>query len=173
LVDHVRSADQSERPVFPPPSRNLFSHYPELSCLRIERPREFARIWSQRLLPYHVRRDSAATSCCPRGDCVQPNTRPGARNTGWTDLVLQQLPPVDQLIRKFGDLALVEFAVVGLKCTACGHRGANALMGGQVSRVSEAAALDGAGTSGVRLPRLRIMADLTARNSSRLTLPQS
>ena len=26
--------------------------------------------------------------------------------------------PVDQLIWKFGDLALVEFALVGLKCTA-------------------------------------------------------
>jgi hypothetical protein len=46
-----------------------------------------------------------------------------------TDRILRQLPPVDQLIRKFGDLALVEFAVVGLKCTACGHRGASALMG--------------------------------------------
>ena len=38
-----------------------------------------------------------------------------------------RLPPLDQLIRKFGDLAFVEFAVVGLKCTACGHRGAGAL----------------------------------------------
>jgi hypothetical protein len=36
--------------------------------------------------------------------------------------------PVDALIRKFGDLALVEFALVGLKCTACGHIGASALM---------------------------------------------
>ena len=36
--------------------------------------------------------------------------------------------PVDALIRKFGDLELVEFALVGLKCIACGHIGASALM---------------------------------------------
>jgi hypothetical protein len=36
--------------------------------------------------------------------------------------------PVDALIRKFGDLALIEFAMVGLTCRACGHRGAQALM---------------------------------------------
>jgi hypothetical protein len=35
---------------------------------------------------------------------------------------------VDRLIRKHGELALVEFALEGLKCTACGHIGASALM---------------------------------------------
>jgi hypothetical protein len=36
--------------------------------------------------------------------------------------------PIDALITKYGDLAMVEFALVGLKCTACGHRGASNLM---------------------------------------------
>lgn len=68
-----------------------------------------------------------------------PNRQPrlrGLRNTppGWIRLAScnscrHKGPlPVDQLIRKFGDLALVEFALVGLKCSACGHRGASALM---------------------------------------------
>jgi hypothetical protein len=36
--------------------------------------------------------------------------------------------PIDALIRRFGDLALVEFSLVGLKCSECGHLGASALM---------------------------------------------
>ena len=36
--------------------------------------------------------------------------------------------PVQQLIRKFGELHLMEFALISLKCTACGGRGASALM---------------------------------------------
>jgi hypothetical protein len=36
--------------------------------------------------------------------------------------------PIDRLIMKHGEIALVEFALVGLLCTACGHRGASALM---------------------------------------------
>jgi hypothetical protein len=36
--------------------------------------------------------------------------------------------PAEQLIRKFGELELVEFALITLKCTACGGRGATASM---------------------------------------------
>ena len=36
--------------------------------------------------------------------------------------------PVDQLIRKHGELAIVEVALVGLRSTACGGYGASALM---------------------------------------------
>jgi hypothetical protein len=36
--------------------------------------------------------------------------------------------PVDQLIRKHGDLAFVEVVLVGLRCSACGGYGASALM---------------------------------------------
>jgi hypothetical protein len=36
--------------------------------------------------------------------------------------------PVDQLIRKHGELAIVEVVLVGLRCTACGSYGASALM---------------------------------------------
>lgn len=75
-------------------------------------------------------------SLLSEGDCVQPNTRPGLRNTppGWIQIAScnsshhKGPQPVDQLIRKFGDLALVEFAVVGLKSAACEHPGTSALM---------------------------------------------
>jgi hypothetical protein len=36
--------------------------------------------------------------------------------------------PIDRLISKHGELALVEFALVTLKCTVCGHIGASALV---------------------------------------------
>jgi hypothetical protein len=36
--------------------------------------------------------------------------------------------PVKALLRKHGNLALVEFALVGLKCSECGARGACAMM---------------------------------------------
>jgi hypothetical protein len=36
--------------------------------------------------------------------------------------------PVDQLIRKHGELALVEVVMVGLRCTECKGYGATALM---------------------------------------------
>jgi hypothetical protein len=36
--------------------------------------------------------------------------------------------PVDQLIKKHGELALVELVLVGLRCTACQGYGASALM---------------------------------------------
>jgi hypothetical protein len=36
--------------------------------------------------------------------------------------------PVDQLIRKHGELALVEVVLVGLRCTQCHGYGANALI---------------------------------------------
>jgi hypothetical protein len=76
--------------------------------------------------------------CSPMG-AKDPNRQPrlrGLRNTpdGWIRVAScnkcrHKGPlPVDALIRKFGDLALVEFALVGLKCTACGHIGASALM---------------------------------------------
>lgn len=35
--------------------------------------------------------------------------------------------PVDRLIRKHGELAIVEVVLVGLKCTNCGSYGASAL----------------------------------------------
>ena len=57
MADHVRSADQSERSVFPPPSRSLAGHNHGLLWLRIAPPRDFAGIWSQRLQSFHVPRD--------------------------------------------------------------------------------------------------------------------
>jgi hypothetical protein len=36
--------------------------------------------------------------------------------------------PVDRLIRKHGELAIVDVVLVGLKCSNCGGYGASALM---------------------------------------------
>ena len=36
--------------------------------------------------------------------------------------------PAKQLIRKHGELAVVEFALMGIKCSECGGRGASASM---------------------------------------------
>jgi hypothetical protein len=62
-----------------------------------------------------------------------PNRQPrlrSLRNTapGWLRLARRQkcghqrLLPVEALIRKWGDLHLVEFALLSLRCTECGAR---------------------------------------------------
>ena len=120
MADHVRSADQSERP---PPSRTLIGHYPGLSCLSV--PATLLGYGARGYCPTMFG-EIARRRLAVRGGRLRPAKHAAELDT---DRILRQLPPVDQLIRKFGDLALVEFAVVGLKCTACGHRGASALMG--------------------------------------------
>jgi hypothetical protein len=68
-----------------------------------------------------------------------PNRQPrlsSLRNTppGWIRLAScnncahKGLLPVEHLIRKHGELAIVELVLVELKCTACGGHGASALM---------------------------------------------
>ncbi len=68
-----------------------------------------------------------------------PNRQPklhSLRDTppGWIRLATstqcqrQAMLPVDALIRKHGDLALIEFSLLGLVCSQCGNRGATASM---------------------------------------------
>ena len=68
-----------------------------------------------------------------------PNRRPKLRSLtqtppGWIWLAAcnscghRGPMPVHQLIRKFEELHVVKFALISLKCTACGGRGASALM---------------------------------------------
>ena len=53
---------------------------------------------------------------------------------GWLRLVTcnacahRGLLPAEQLLRKHGELALLEFALIGIRCTACGSTGATMTM---------------------------------------------
>ena len=68
-----------------------------------------------------------------------PNRQPrlgSVRETppGWIRLVTcntcahRGVLPVERLLRKHGDLALLEFALVGIQCTACAGHGATMTM---------------------------------------------
>jgi hypothetical protein len=68
-----------------------------------------------------------------------PNRQPrvgSIRETppGWLRLVTctacghKGVLPAELLIRKHGELALLEFALVAIRCTACGNRGGTATM---------------------------------------------
>lgn len=68
-----------------------------------------------------------------------PNRQPrlaSLRDTpkGWLRLATctrcgrQGTLPIEALIRKNGELAMVEFALLGLACSGCGNRGATASM---------------------------------------------
>ena len=46
----------------------------------------------------------------------------------WNSCAHQGPLPVDQLIRKHGELALVEVVLVGLRCTECRSYGASVLI---------------------------------------------
>ena len=65
----------------------------------------------------------------------QPRLR-SVRETppGWLRLVrctacgYRGVLPAERLLRKHGELALVEFTLVGILCSACGNRGATLAM---------------------------------------------
>lgn len=68
-----------------------------------------------------------------------PNREPRLRSLrhtplGWIRLAtctrcLHKGPlPVDRLVARYGELAMVEFVLFRLKCTACGNLGASATM---------------------------------------------
>jgi hypothetical protein len=68
-----------------------------------------------------------------------PNRQPRLRSIretppGWLRLVIctscehQGVLPAERMLRKYGELALLEFCLIDIRCTACGQRGATMKM---------------------------------------------